>query len=207
MTWFQNHLWWHVALMHLSRGDYDRASDMSRERFEREPSSIAGNLHDSISLWWRLQLVRRPVGDRWNALAPIARERMSRTGLLFHVAHVAMALAGARDWTSTEQQIGILRDCAPKDPTGLLDDVTIPLVEGIHAFAAGDYRTTIAKIEPTRPRLVQLGGSRAQRDVFHDTLLGACFRAGDLDRAERLLTERVARRPDHYWITKRGTAG
>jgi hypothetical protein len=31
-------------------------------------------------------------------------------------------------------------------------------------------------------------------------LLEACFRAGDADRATRLLAERVARRPDHYWV-------
>jgi hypothetical protein len=39
--------------------------------------------------------------------------------------------------------------------------------------------------------------------VFHDTLLEACFRAGDVDRAQRLLAERVARRPDHHWVTRR----
>jgi hypothetical protein len=53
---------------------------------------------------------------------------------------------------------------------------------------------------------VELGGSRAQRDVFHDTLLEACFRAGDAERATRLLAERVARRPDHYWVHHRGPA-
>jgi hypothetical protein len=57
-------------------------------------------------------------------------------------------------------------------------------------------------MEPLRPRIVELGGSRAQRDVFHDTLLEACFRAGDADRATRLLAERVARRPDHYWLQR-----
>lgn len=51
--------------------------------------------------------------------------------------------------------------------------------------------------------LVDVGGSRAQRDVFHDTLLEACFRAGDMERAERLLAERLARRPDHLWRTRR----
>jgi tetratricopeptide (TPR) repeat protein len=203
LNWFQNHLWWHLALMHLSRGEYERASDLSRERFEREPSSIAGDLHDSISLLWRLELSGRPVGDRWKPLAAIARDRMARTGLLFHVAHVAMALGGARDWASTEKQVALLRERAPKDSTGLLGDVTVPLVEAIHAFAGGDYARTIEKIEPLRPRIVELGGSRAQRDVFHDTLLEACFRAGDMARAERLLTERVARRPDHYWTSRR----
>jgi len=53
--------------------------------------------------------------------------------------------------------------------------------------------------------VIELGGSRAQRDVFHDTLLEACFRAKDMDRAERLLAERVARRPDRFWKTRTAT--
>ncbi len=81
----------------------------------------------------------------------------------------------------------------------------IPLVEGVQAFARQEYRTAIERIEPLSPRIVELGGSRAQRDVFHDTLLEACFRAGDGERATRLLAERVARRPDHYWL-RRGRA-
>ena len=80
---------------------------------------------------------------------------------------------------------------------------SIPLVEGLHAFAAGDYRCVIERLEPLRSRIVELGGSRAQRDVFHDTLLEACFRAGDAGRAWRWLAERVARRADAYWLTRK----
>ena len=78
----------------------------------------------------------------------------------------------------------------------------VPLIEGLHAFAAKDYSRAIERLEPLTPRVIELGGSRAQRDVFHDTLLEACFRARDMDRAERLLAERVARRPDRYWKTR-----
>jgi hypothetical protein len=78
----------------------------------------------------------------------------------------------------------------------------LPLIAGLHAFARAEYADTVRAIEPLTPRIVQLGGSRAQRDVFHDTLLEACFRAGDMDRAERLLAIRVARRPDHHWTTR-----
>jgi hypothetical protein len=116
-----------------------------------------------------------------------------------------MALAGAGDWATAETQVDMLRRRAPKDATGLVGDVLIPLVEGLQAFARQEYRTSIDRIEPLRPRIVELGGSRAQRDVFHDTLLEACFRAGDGERAARLLAERVARRPDHYWL-QRGRA-
>jgi tetratricopeptide (TPR) repeat protein len=205
LNWFRNHLVWHLALMHLSRGNYARAIGISRAAFERAPSTIAGDLHDSIALLWRQDLLGLPVGDRWRPFAAIARERLDRQGLLFHAAHLAMALAGAGDWATAETQLGMLRQRVGKDATGLVADVLIPLVEGVQAFARQEYRTAIERIEPLGPRIVELGGSRAQRDVFHDTLLEACFRAGDADRATRLLAERVGRRPDHYWL-RRGRA-
>jgi len=202
VNWFRNHLLWHLALLHFARGEYERAAKIGRAAFERAPSSIAGELHDSISLLWRLELVGQPVGTRWAPFTAIARERVSRMGLLFHAAHVAMALAGGGDWPTAKAHLEAVRARAPKDPTRLMGDVLAPLIEGLHAFAQGDYATTIARIEPLRPRIVELGGSRAQRDVFHDTLFEACFRAGDAERAGRYLAERLARRRDHPWLTR-----
>ncbi len=204
LGWFRNHLLWHLALMHFACGDYGRASRMSRAAFERRPSSIPGNLHDSISLLWRLELSGVVVGDRWKPFAAIARDRLDRQGLLFHAAHLAMALSAAEEWTVAEQQLDMLRERAPKDRTGLVGAVLIPLVQGLHAFARADYRGAIEAIEPVSPRIVGLGGSRAQRDVFHDTLLEACLRARDAERAERLLAARVARRPDALWLSRTG---
>ena len=202
LNWFRNHLVWHLALLHFARGEYARAAKIGRAAFERAPSSIAGDLHDSISLLWRLELVGEPVAARWAPFTVIAGERVNRMGLLFHAAHVAMALAGGGDWATAKAHLEAARARAPKDPTRLMGDVLVPLVEGLHAFAQGEYATTIAKIEPLRPRIVELGGSRAQRDVFHDTLFEACFRAGDAERVGRYLAERLARRRDHPWLTR-----
>jgi tetratricopeptide (TPR) repeat protein len=202
LNWFHNHLVWHLALMHFAKGEFERASAIGRGAFERAPSSIAGDLHDSISLLWRLTLVGQDVGDRWRPFVEIAQQRLDRQGLLFHAAHLAMALAGGGDWPTAERQVGMLRERAPKDRTGLVGDVLVPLVDGLHAFAAGDWARTVERIEPITGRIVELGGSRAQRDVFHDTLLEACFRADDMDRARRYLAARVARRPDPYWVAR-----
>jgi len=202
LNWFRNHLLWHLALLHFARGDYARAAVMSRRVFERAPSSIAGDLHDSISLLWRMELAGRPMGERWQPFTAIGRERVNRQGLYFHVAHIAMALVGGGDWPTAERHLGLVRERAPKDRTGIVGDVLVPLVKGLHAFAGGDYARTVARIEPLRPRIVELGGSRAQRDVFHDTLFEAAFRAGDAERAGRFLAERIARRPDHFWRTR-----
>ncbi len=178
------------------------ASELGRTVFEHEPSSIPGDLHDSISLLWRLELLGRDVAERWTPFARIAAERLDRQALLFHAAHLAMALAASGDWTTAERQLEMLRDRSARDRTGLVGGVLVPLVEGLHAFAAKDYRRAIERIEPLTPRVIELGGSRAQRDVFHDTLLEACFRARDMDRAQRLLAERVARRPNRHWKTR-----
>jgi len=95
-----------------------------------------------------------------------------------------------------------VRERAPKDRSGLAGALLVPLVEGLHAFARGDHALAVARLEPQRPRIVELGGSRAQRDVFHDTLFEASFRAGDAERAGRFLAERLGRRPDHFWRTR-----
>jgi len=202
LGWFRNHLLWHLTLMHLARGEYDVASELGRTVFEQEPSSIPGDLHDSISLLWRLELLGRDVAERWTPFARIAAERLDRQALLFHAAHLAMALAASGDWTTAERQLAMLRDRSARDRSGLVGGVLVPLIEGLHAFAGKDYSRAIERLEPLTPRVIELGGSRAQRDVFHDTLLEACFRARDMDRAERLLAERVARRPDRYWKTR-----
>ena len=207
LGWFKNHLIWHLTLMHLSRGDYERALTLSRTVFERAPSSIPGDLHDSISLLWRLALCGIDVSDRWKPFTDIARERLTRPALWFHVAHLAMALAGGGDWAAAERQVANLRERAPKDRSGLIAEVVLPLVEGVHAFGRGDYRRAGELIEPLRARFIELGGSRAQRDVFDDTLLEACFRAGEVHRAQRLLAQRVARRPDRYWLTRAAPPG
>jgi tetratricopeptide (TPR) repeat protein len=203
LNWFRNHLLWHLTLMHLAAGEYDRASILGRRVFERAPSSIAGDLHDSISLLWRLELAGLDVRDRWPPFVAIAQGRLNRQGLLFHAVHLAMALTAGGDWETAGRQLAMLRERATKDRAGLTGEVAVPLVEGVHAFAAGEHKRAIERIEPLRPRIIELGGSRAQRDVFHDTLLEACFRAGDTDRAERLLAERLARRPDHCWAARR----
>src|SRR5262249_23637165 len=161
---------------------------------EGAPSSIPGDLHDSISLLWRLELLGRDVGERWEPFAPIAGERLERQAPLFHAGPPAGGPTPPPRRAAPRAPPGKRRAPGARAPTGLVGDVLVPLVEGIHAFAARDYRRAVERIEPLTPRIVELGGSRAQRDVFHDTLLEATFRAGDMQRAERLLTDRVARR-------------
>jgi hypothetical protein len=82
-----------------------------------------------------------------------------------------------------------------------LPEVVVPVLEGLHAFARGDFAACVAAIEPVESRIVEVGGSHAQREVFHDTLLAAALRGPAPERAVPLLERRLAKRPNpgHFW--------
>ena len=78
----------------------------------------------------------------------------------------------------------------------LLPGIVIPtLCRAIAAYSRGDDAESIALLETALPDLPRIGGSHAQREVFEDTLIAACMRAGRHDRARALLEARMARRP------------
>ena len=201
LGYFKNHLLWHLALLHLADGDYERGARLFENVFGRIPIAIASDLQDSVALAWRLDLFGHPDPRRWTQLAAAARHWLDMPLLLFHDLHVGMALAAGGDWASAELQLDRLRQRSKKSRNPTPGEVVVPVMEGLHAFARGDYRESVARIEPVEARIVEVGGSHAQREVFHDTLLAAALR-GDLpERAVPLLERRLAKRPNpgHYW--------
>ena len=120
--------------------------------------------------------------------------------------HVGMALAAADDWGSATLQLDRLRQRGAKARNATLPEVVVPLTEGLHAFARGDYAVAVARIEPVEGRIVEVSGSHAQREVFHDTLLAAALR-GSEPRAVTLLERRLAKRPNpgRFWEKARAS--
>src|SRR3989441_648529 len=194
LNWFRNHLLWHLILMHLGRGEYERASQLGRTVFERQPSSIAGDLHDSISLLWRLELCGMDVTERWRPFAAIAAERFDRPALFFHAAHLAMALAAGGEWATAERHLGVLRERAGRDRTRLTGEVLVPLVESLHAFVAGEDRPGIERGGAPRGGVIQVGGGRGPGGRFFDPLSQGMSRAGGSAGASRAWRRSCARR-------------
>jgi tetratricopeptide (TPR) repeat protein len=193
--YFRTHLIWHLTLFHLAAGEYARAMECYHEGIRARGFQMPQELHDAISLIWRQWLSGKEFGPLWDDLAVFARQRLAKPNLLFHDLHLSMALAAAGDFDAIEQQRGILRRRAEKTRAPAIAEVGLPLLEGLVAYARGDYRQTIAAMAPIRHRIIEVGGSNAQREVFHDTLLEAYLRAGDMEAAESLLRQRLQHRP------------
>lgn len=205
LGYFRHHLLWHLALLHLAAGRYERASALFSSVFGRIPISIGSELHDSVSLAWRLDLFGHPDPARWAHLGRAVRRWLDLPLLLFHDIHVGMALASAGDWETAEGHLGRMRQRGQKGRNPSLPQVAVPLLEGLYAFARGDHAGAVTMLSPIEPRIHEVGGSHAQREVFHDTLLAATLRAGLVEPATALLARRLAKRPNpgHYWATVR----
>ncbi len=201
LGYFKNHLLWHLALMHLADGGYDRTRRLFDSVFGGIAIDIASDLQDSVSLAWRLDLFGHPDPRRWAQLGAAARSWLDRPLLLFHDVHVGMALAASGDWASAELQLERMRERSQKTRNRTMPEVAVPLLEGLHDFARGDYAGAARRIEPIEARIVEIGGSHAQRELFHDTLLAAALRADLPDRGAAMLERRLAKRPNpgHYW--------
>ena len=110
--------------------------------------------------------------------------------------HVALGLTGARrlDW-ATAYLDGLRARVKPEQP-GLLGEVGVPLVEGLIAYANGAYARTVACLQPIQARIIDIGGSHAQREIFSDILLDAALQTGAYDVASALLDTKRRHRPD-----------
>ena len=201
---FHVHLSWHLALFELAMGHYKGALRLYDD--DIRPSVIAKSaisLADSASLFWRLQLYggsAPPVP--WEELRDQAAPAVDSPGPAFRDAHAALVFAAAGDEADLGRMIDRLRDVADKGNL-LAGEITLPLVQGIGAFAHGAYDESIQLLEQVLDQLTRIGGSHAQREVFEDTLLEAYLRAEQFDKAEDRLRTRLKQRAsarDTFWL-------
>ena len=77
--------------------------------------------------------------------------------------------------------------------------VAVPAAQGLLAHARGDVATAADRLDAALPRLQQIGGSHAQRDLFALIHLDALIRGGRLGEARRILEQRRRAQPAVPW--------
>jgi len=213
------HVHWHEALFHLARGDHDAVLDLYDRAVRAEPTDDYRDHSNGVTLLWRLEAEGVDVGDRWEELADIAEARSGDHTLGFAVAHYALALVGAGRMGSARAFAERLRaaghdrhdgetgsgEPGTADPPQrrLLQDVALPMVDAF--IALGEHRAgdAVALLYPRRHRVVELGGSHAQRDVFTQLLVDAALAAGAPEVAVEVLRERARGRGPNVWNAQR----
>ena len=70
-------------------------------------------------------------------------------------------------------------------------------MDGLNAFSEGRYHDAFTDLAAARPDMQTIGGSHAQRDIFERMTIDAGLRAGHIDQAEAILSERLKQRAGH----------
>jgi tetratricopeptide (TPR) repeat protein len=199
---FANHLWWHGALLLMDLERYHAVIDGYDSRIRAEETDDYLDIVNAASLLWRLGEAGIDVGDRWRELADKAEARSGDHLLAFADAHFMMALAADRRFDAARAMLASMKDSAARADgmmASIAGDIGAPLCAALLAYANQDYKRTVELLEPIRYDLKYIGGSHAQKDVFHRTLVSAAMKSGQLNIARALMSERTADRPTSIW--------
>jgi hypothetical protein len=191
------HIWWHLALFYISQGRdkdaltvYDRycwgiAKDYSQDQV------------GAISLLARLEIAGIDVSDRWHDLAGHLTARATDTVQPFLTLQYlyGLARAGRPEAQTLLDAVREHAQHAPEFSRAVWREVALPGCEGVYAYAHGDYDRAWRTLGDVAPRLAEVGGSHAQRDLFEQILLDASLKSGRLVNAQHVLELRRSADP------------
>jgi tetratricopeptide (TPR) repeat protein len=210
LSFLHGHLWWHVALMALDAGDFDGALAIYEQQIKPagRPFPPLNIYTDGASLLWRLSLAGKAgLEPHWRDVAAYGDKHFPQAGAHFADVHYAL-VAAAMGSEALDTRLAQLeaREASGKLAPG---SSAIDICRGVRAFAAGDNDHAIHLLEPVMSEVVRFGGSHAQRELWEDTLIVAYLRGGYGDKANRLISTRLERRPsarDEAWARQAARA-
>ncbi|MBW4602047.1 MAG: tetratricopeptide repeat protein [Calothrix sp. FI2-JRJ7] len=164
------HNWWHIALYYLERGNHQKVLQLYNTHiWGRARKDSPKDQVGAISLLLRLELRGVDVSEYWQSLAIYLLPRLHEHALAFQDLHYiyALARAGYTDWAN-EMRLSMYQHALslPSYIRRQWLEVAIPVARGLVAYANGEYSNTVINFKQVLPRLHEIGGSHAQRQLF-----------------------------------------
>jgi hypothetical protein len=152
----------------------------------------------AVSLLARFELAGMDVGARWQDLADHLAARAHDTVQPFLTLQYLYGLARARrpEAETLLESVRHFSEIAPSFTREAWRDVALPGCEGLYAYARGDYDGAWHQLVLSVPRMLEIGGSHAQRDLFDQILLDAAVKSGRLIAAQQILELRRTADPN-----------
>lgn len=203
---FRGHLAWHRSLFLLQLARHDEALALYDAEIAIHLGADYRDVSNATSLLFLLERAGVSVGDRWQRLAQLARERIGDHRSAFADAHYMLALVQSGERAAAGQFLAALRLRArePGDMARIQRQVGVPLAASIVALGRGRSAEASRVLAQAARSWAAAGGSRAQRDTFWHLLLTAAER-GDRALARCLLQQRLAQRPANRFARERLT--
>jgi len=186
------HLWWHMALFYLSQGRDAKVLELYDRHCWGVAKDYSQDQIGAVSLLTRLEIAGIDVGPRWQDLGHHLAARAQDTVLPFLTIQYVLGLARAGRPEAAVLLDSVRRraESAAAHTGGAWREVALPACEGVYAYARGDYAEAWRHLTLSLPRMVEIGGSHAQRDLFGQILLDAVVKSGRWVAAQQMLESR-----------------
>lgn len=194
------HNWWHVALFLIDLGRDAEALAVYDRQVWGVVKDYSQDQIGAVSLLARFELAGIDVGERWQDLAGYLAQRLDDHVLPFLDLQYlyGLARAGRPEAEALLRNIEAYAPHAPASTRPAWQRVCLPAAHGLLAHARGDFGATIESLGQALPRLMEIGGSHAQRDLFEQVYLDALIRSGTeaaLAGAQGILQQQVNGQP------------
>ena len=152
----------------------------------------------AISLLARFEMAGMDVGTRWEVLGRYLRARKTDTVQPFLTLQYlyGLARAGLPEGAALLDAVRRFAGTAPAFSRRAWSEVALPAAEGLYAHATGDYEQAWRRLEPALPRMQEIGGSHAQRDLFEQIFLDTALKSGRFVDAQQRLELRRHHDPE-----------
>ncbi len=197
-SFMHTHAWWHLALFYLSQGRFSEARDIyDRDVWGVNPSYSQDQV-GAVSLLARLEFAGVDVGDRWDDIAAALAVRAHDVVLPFLSLQYLYGLerAGRPEAAALLKSIDLRAAGGDSADDRVWSEVAHPLAHGISAYLRGEPNKAVSLLRQGIPRLIEIGGSHAQRDLFDQILLAAVLAAGRWSDAQQMLEARREIEPE-----------
>jgi len=192
------HIWWHLALFYLSQGRDHATLEVYDQHCWGIAKQYSQDQINAISLLARCEIAGVDVGDRWQDVADHLESRAHDTVQPFLTMQYLYGLARARRPQAAMLLEAVRRHAHRAAPFIRMawQEVALPACEGLFSYANGEHDIAWRKLKSVIPRMTEIGGSHAQRDLFEQILLDAALKSGRLISAQQMLELRRHADPD-----------
>ncbi|RZL89459.1 MAG: tetratricopeptide repeat protein [Variovorax sp.] len=205
------HNWWHVALFLIDLGRDTEALAVYDEQVWGVVKDYSQDQIGAVSLLSRFELAGIDVGDRWQDVASYLAQRQDDHVLpLLDLQYLyGLARAGRPEADALLRNIEAFAPQASPSTRAAWQRVCVPAAQGLRAHAGGDFTAAIEGLGLALPRLMEIGGSHAQRDLFEQVYLDALVRNGTeatLTGAQGILQRQLNGQPESLRLRRQADA-
>lgn len=197
-SFMETHNWWHQALFALELGLHEEVLVLYDRHVWAVAREYTQDQVNAVSLLARLEFAGVDVGARWGDVAGYLLQRLDDHVLPFLDLHYlyGLARAGRPEAHTLMRNIEAHAARAPGHGRAMWQQVCVPAARGVLAHAEGDHARAAEELGHALPRLLEIGGSHAQRDLFGQMHLDALLRSGAWAGAQDILQRQLRAQPE-----------